>query len=108
MEIHSRTWTGEKPIKYDICEKKFNVKAPTANNTLRYNACHTHTHTHTHTQTGWKRQHQQILKFLKAFKVHQQPDSKYSLKVFQGNLKPKTDTFNLLSKSHKQMKLLNN
>ena len=45
--------------------------------------------------------------FLKVLKVHQQPDSKYYLKVFKGNLKSKTYTFNL-SMSHKHMKFLNN
>ena len=48
------------------------------------------------------RQKDQLLIFLKVFKVPQQPDLKYSRKVFKGNLKPKTYTFNL-SMSYKPM-----
>ena len=58
-------------------------------------------------KTGWKRQHQQILVFLKVFKAHQQPDSKYYLKVFKGNLKPKPYTINS-SMTYKHIKFLNN
>ena len=46
-----------------------------------------------------------ILIFLKIFKLHQQPDSKYYLKIFKGNLKSNTHTFNLsVSQTHEVFK----
>ena len=53
-----------------------------------------------HIKTDCKRDQQQVLLLLKVLEVHQQYNSKYSQRVFKGNLKRKTYTLICLYLAH--------